>query len=96
MGCRRCFGRKGCCFCTEGCNHFDRKPGDPAPPFDDDDVDDYFDASAILFKVVGPPPPNVVIRRWRWNPEQKKQVLETYAHESVLPLLESDAKAHDS
>jgi hypothetical protein len=33
-GCRRAFGRKGCCFCTEGCADCDRKAGDPAPPLE--------------------------------------------------------------
>jgi hypothetical protein len=96
-GCRRFFGRKGVCFCTEQCcTHCDRKAGDPAPPFDDTDVDDYFDASTVLFRVLGPPPPNVVIRRWRWDPERNEQVLETYAHESVKHLLEDEVKPHDT
>lgn len=96
-GCRRFFGRKGVCFCTEGCcSHFDRRAGEPAPPFDHQDVDDYFDASTVLFKVLGPPPPNVVIRRWRWDPEKGEQVLETYAHESVKHLLIEDGKPHVS
>lgn len=77
-GCRRMYGRQGCCFCTEGCNNFDHKAGDPAPPFDEHDFDDEWDASTVLLKVLGPPPPNVVIRRWRWDPEKGENYLHTY------------------
>jgi hypothetical protein len=75
-GCRRAFGRKGCCFCTEGCTNCDRKAGDPAPPLEVHDWDDDLDASSILIKVLGPPPRNVVIRRWRWDPDECANVLE--------------------
>ena len=78
LGCRRVFGRRGVIFCTEGCNNFDRKAGEPAPPFESHDVDEYYDASSVLIKVLGPPPPNVVIRRWRWDPEKGENVLETF------------------
>ena len=79
-GCRRFFGRKGCIFCTEGCNHFDRKSGDPAPPFDHRDIDDECDASVILRKVLGPPPDIVVYRRWEYKDESSNElVLATYA-----------------
>ncbi|GAX15728.1 hypothetical protein FisN_3Hh203 [Fistulifera solaris] len=78
-GCRRVCGRKGVCFCTEGCNHCDRKAGDPAPPLDVHDFDDECDASTILIKVLGPPPANVCIRRWRWDPELQKNVLDEYS-----------------
>ena len=79
MGCRRVFGRKGLIFCTEGCcSNCDRKAGEPAPPLAEHDIDDEMDASSILIKVVGPPPPNVVIKRWRWDPEAGENYLETY------------------
>lgn len=81
MGCRRVFGRKGFCFCTEGCNHCDRKAGEPAPPMEVVDLDDYFDASTVLIKVLGPPPSHVVIKRWRYDPERGEQVLEVYPEE---------------
>lgn len=88
-GCRRFFGRKGCLFCTEGCHHFDRKGGDPAPPFDHRDVDDEFDASVILRKVIGPAPKNVVYRRWEFKDESSDElVLATYAAESNIVDLE--------
>jgi len=29
-------------------------------------------------KIVGPPPPNVVIRRWRWDTEKGENVLDIY------------------
>lgn len=78
FGCRRVCGRKGCFFCTEGCRDCNRKAGEPAPPFEVHDFDDDWDASSVLMKVIGPPPENVVIRRWRWNPETKENALETY------------------
>jgi hypothetical protein len=87
-GCRRFFGRKGCIFCTEGCNHFERKAGDPAPPFDHRDIDDENDASVILRKVLGPPPPNVVYRRWELT-ESNEPVLMTYP-ENVADLENRD------
>jgi len=76
-GCRRCHGRKGCCFCTEGCNHMDRKAGEPAPPFDHRDMDDENDASIILRKVMGDPPSNVVYTRWEWSDIEQANVLVT-------------------
>ena len=81
-GCRRFWGRRGFCFCTEGC-HFGRKAGEPAPPFDEHDFDDEWDASTVLIKVAGPPPPNVVIRRWRWDPEKGTNYLETFPENFV-------------
>ena len=84
-GCRRFCGRHGCCFCTEGCDHFDRKSGDPAPPFDHHDVDDENDASVILRKVLGDPPKNVVCRRWEFENESSNDVvLRTYGKVGVL------------
>ena len=76
-GCRRLCGRRGVCFCTEGC-HFGRKAGEPAPPFEVHDFDDEWDASTVLMKVVGPPPANVVIRRWRYDPDQGSSYLDVY------------------
>jgi hypothetical protein len=76
-GCRRIFGRKGCCFCTEGCNNCSRVD-DVAPPFDVCDFDNDWDASTVLMKVLGPPPKNVCIRRWRWDPETAENYLEVY------------------
>ena len=87
FGCRRCYGRKGCCFCFEGCDtcYADncgpsrRKAGDPAPPLTKDhDIDDEWDASSILLKVIGPPPSNVVIKRWRYDPEKNENYLDIY------------------
>lgn len=72
------FGRKGFIFCTEGCNHCDRKAGDPAPPLVVHDFDDECDASTVLIKVIGPPPENVSIRRWRWDPESQANVLDEF------------------
>jgi len=104
LGCRRVFGRRGVIFCTEGCNHCDRKAGEPAPPFETHDVDDYYDAASVLIKVIGPPPPNVVIRRWRWDPEKGENVLEIYPPEAaesmkqveVMKGDEEGNKPHDS
>jgi len=81
-GCRRFCGRKGFLFCTEGCHHCNRKAGEPAPPFECHDFDDDFDASTVLMKVLGPPPPNVLIKRWRWDPEKNENVLETIPEQS--------------
>jgi hypothetical protein len=83
-GCRRCFGRKGCCFCTEGCTGCDRKAGEPAPPFEVHDFDDDWDASSVLMKMIGPPPPNVVIRRWRWDPEKGENYLDVCPKDTVV------------
>ena len=77
-GCKRVFGRKGCCFCTEGFTNCSRKAGEPAPPFENHDLEDEWDASTIMIKVLGPPPQNVCIRRWRWDPESGKNYLESY------------------
>lgn len=79
-GCRRLFGRKGLFFCTEGCNHCGRKAGEPAPPFDVPDIDDTWDAHTVLMTVIGPPPSDVVIHRWVYDPE-RGDVLETYPPE---------------
>ena len=78
LGCRRFVGRRGLIFCTEGCTDCSRKAGDPAPGFEEHDIDDDWDASTVLMKVVGPPPANVVIRRWRWDPEKGANILEAY------------------
>lgn len=77
-GCRRVCGRQGLFFCTEGCGDCSRKPGEPAPKFEEHDFDDELDASTVLLKVIGPPPPNVVIRRWRWDPEKGENYLDVY------------------
>ena len=90
-GCRRCFGRKGCCFCTEGCTGCDRKAEEPAPPFEAHDFDDDWDASTVLMTVIGPPPPNVVIRRWRWDPETGENYLSVFPEDFDLY-----GKPHDS
>lgn len=92
-GCRRCFGRKGCCFCTEGCKGCSRKAGEPAPPFEDHDFDDEWDASTVLMKVLGPPPRDVCFRRWRWDPEAEKNYLESYP--STIETDQND-HAHNS
>lgn len=82
-GCRRFFGRKGFCFCTEGCcTSCARKAGEPAPPFGKHFYDDDWDASTVLRKVLGPPPPNVVYRRWRWDPEACENYLETFPEDT--------------
>lgn len=84
FGCRRFYGRKGFCFCTEGCDTCwsdccTRQAGDPAPPFTiDHDFDDEWDASSVLLTVIGPPPTNVVIRRWRYDPETNANYLDIY------------------
>lgn len=77
LGCRRFFGRKGCIFCTEGCDHFSGKAGDPAPPFYHRDIDDENDASVVLRKVLGPPPRNVVYNRWEFDEESGVSMLVT-------------------
>ena len=82
FGCRRVFGAKGCCFCTEGCSHCDRKAGEPAPPREVNDFDDEFDASTVLMKVLGPPPTNISIQRWRYDPESGSSVLDMYPPEA--------------
>jgi hypothetical protein len=92
VGCKRFWGRKGCCFCTEGCDHFDRKAGDPAPPFEHRDIDDQNDASVVLRKVLGEPPANVVYKRWEFN-ESDEQVLVTYSSE--IPN-EGEVKLHSN
>ena len=85
-GCRRFFGRKGVIFCTEGCTDCDRKAGEPAPPVEHHDFDDELDASTLLMQVLGPPPPNVVIRRWRWDPESQRNILDVYPPEMAEDL----------
>lgn len=83
MGCRRVFGRKGFIFCTEGCCQHNyhcryKNRNEPAPPFAQHDFDDDWDASSVLFHVLGPPPENVVIRRWKWDEDKNEDVLWTY------------------
>jgi hypothetical protein len=97
FGCRRCFGRKGCCFCTEGCDtcwyeHYNNNCSSSrsgssssnnnnhiAPPITcDHDIDDEWDASTILMHVLGPPPKNVIIERWRYDPESNTNYLDIY------------------
>jgi hypothetical protein len=80
-GCRRCLGRKGLFFCSEGCTNCSRKRNDPAPHFETYDFDNDWDASTVLLTVLGPPPKNVHIRRWRWDPVACKQYLELYPSE---------------
>lgn len=77
LGCRRFFGRKGFCFCTEGCDNCDRKAGEPAPPVEIHDMDDEWDASRVMMEVLGPPPANVLIKRWRWDEVEQKYVLDS-------------------
>ena len=98
-GCRRACGRRGCCFCTEGCSkesreiRKNRKPGDPFPPFEHRDWDDDNDASKVLMKVLGDPPKDVVYTRWDYDEEQGKNVLVTYPKASSEDP--STSKAHD-
>lgn len=93
-GCRRFSGRKGFIFCSEGCTDCDRKAGEPAPALEVQDFDDDHDASSLLMKILGPPPPNVVIRRWRWDPEANVNMLEIYppGFEEEPVAKEEDAK----
>ena len=80
LGCRRVFGRKGCCFCTEGCNDtagccykdLNAQPGDPFVPFAHADIDDDNDAAKVLQTVLGDPPSNVVYKRWERDEETGK------------------------
>jgi hypothetical protein len=99
-GCRRFFGRKGVCFCTEGCrcaSSSDRKAGEPAPPFEEHDFDDDYDASSVLLTVIGPPPANVVIQRWRWDEEKGEHFLEVYPPSPPEEASKSVSdKVHDS
>jgi hypothetical protein len=90
LGCRRFFGRKGVIFCTEGCSHFSRKAGDPAPPFEDQDFDDTWDAQTVLMSVLGPPPANIVVNRWTFDPEKGGNTLMTFPEG---PRDESELKA---
>lgn len=91
LGCRRVFGRKGFFFCTEGCikddanagccyGKLDRKPGDPFPPHNHHhkDIDDEWDASRVLQKILGNPPRNVLFKRWEMNNESGKYGVVTY------------------
>jgi hypothetical protein len=93
LGFRRFFGRKGFIFCTEGCTHFSRKAGDPAPQFEEQDFEDAWDASTVLMKVLGPPPANVVVKRWRYDPEKCENFLQTFPEGTEG---DSDLKAHAS
>jgi len=98
-GCRRCFGRRGCCFCTEGCSkesrefNKSRKAGDPAPPFEHRDWDDDNDASKVLMKVLGDPPKDVMYTRWDYDEERAENVLVTYPKSSSSDV--GASKAHD-
>lgn len=87
FGCRRVFGRKGCIFCTEGCDDFSyfykKKPHDPPPPFTNRDVDDENDASVILRHVLGDPPANVVYKRWVFDAETNENVLVTWTSDNA-------------
>jgi hypothetical protein len=53
-------------------------------------------------KVIGPPPPNVVIKRWRWDAEKNEYFLEIYpnaeevAFESKEVAFESKEVAFES
>jgi hypothetical protein len=67
LGCKRFCGRNGLIFCFEGCCAESHKTGEPAPPFDQRDIDDENDASVVLRKVLGDPPANVVYKRWEFN-----------------------------
>ena len=89
LGCRRAFGRKGCCFCTEGCNdnhalgccyqNLERsKKDDPFPPHPYPDIDDDNDAARILQTVLGNPPENVLYRRWEFDRATGKYAVEQY------------------
>jgi hypothetical protein len=98
-GCRRCHGRRGCCFCTEGCSkkskemRKNRKKGDPFPPFEHRDWDDDNDASKILMKVLGDPPKDVVYTRWDYDEEKGENVLVTYPKTETSES--GSSKAHD-
>lgn len=43
-------------------------------------------------KVLGPPPKNVYIKRWRWDPEAAENYLEVYPTdiESVIETIPAD------
>lgn len=77
LGCRRFFGRKGFCFCTEGCCDKSAATTVVAPPPTVPDMDDEWDAARVLIQVLGPPPANVVMKRWRWDADQQAHVLDT-------------------
>ena len=81
-GCKRFFGRKGCIFCTEGCDNLcylrKKNKGDPPPPFKHRDIDDENDASLVLRKVLGDPPAHCLYTRWVFDEEQNEHVLITY------------------
>ena len=101
-GCRRLFGRRGLIFCTEGCCCRDpsdpsstcgqKKPSDPAPPFEyrgrPRDIDDEHDAAVVLQKLLGDPPLNVTYRRWQWDDEESQ--LEIVVTQPSPPLLEEE------
>lgn len=89
LGCQRCCGRKGVCFCTEGC-HPQTTVGccyghvkndgrqDPFPPSVHQDWDDDNDAARIWETVCGNPPPNVEYKRWTYdeaNSEYRVEIL---------------------
>ncbi|CAB9527964.1 expressed unknown protein [Seminavis robusta] len=86
LGCRRCFGRKGVIFCTEGCccENKDHTMGrcykhlpkdqvdDPFAPYIHTDWDDDNSAAKVLQIVLGNPPRNVVYRKWQFDPDTKQ------------------------
>ena len=75
------------------CNNCNRKASEPAPPFEEHDIDDDWDASSVLFQVLGPPPKNVVIRRWKWDPEKKEHFL--WVHPRPPPSSPSQEKVEN-
>lgn len=85
-GCRRIFGRRGLIFCTEGCNQCcSHKKGDLAPPMNDHvDIDDDNDASKVLQRVLGNPPPNVKINRWEDCDEDQDLIAEVGTNNSSI------------
>ena len=103
LGCRRCMGRKGVIFCTEGCcdtagccySDLEAQPGDPFVPFAHADIDDDNDASKVLQTVLGNPPSNVVYKRWEKDEETGKFTAvitraETEKADAVSPLAEEN------
>jgi hypothetical protein len=88
LGCRRFCGRKGLCFCTEGCNDnppagccykdLGRRPGDPFPPQPHPDLDDEQTAIRVLQTVLGNPPPNVVYKQWEMDSSSGKYTVVTH------------------
>lgn len=55
-----------------------------APPISlHHDFDDELDASTVLHTVLGPPPPDVIIRRWRWDPVKQEHYLHVVGTEPL-------------